>query len=87
MNDTSISTSRLITATLWVLAGLTFAAAWVAWWATDHELAVMIATTGVLPLGAAATSQVRCYTLRVCGLLRATGGFERERTPELHSLR
>lgn len=87
MRDSTVQTSRLITTLLWTVVSLLLAASWVTWATGTRSVWMMLAFTGCLTSAVAAVSQIRCYTLRVCGLLRATGVIEGERTPELHSLR
>ena len=79
MRDSSISTSKLVTALLWAWVTLLFAAAWLVWALDrDSDLWMMLALTGCVSSAMAATSQIRCYSLRICGLLRATARLENE---------
>lgn len=84
MHDSSISTSKLITAALWAWVLLLFAAAWATWALGASEIWMMLAFTGCASSACAATSQIRCYALRLCAMVRATGGADRG---ELRSLR
>ena len=86
MYDRSVSTSKLITGVLWGWVAALFLAAWVTWWyESTGDLWMMLAFTGCASSALAATSQIRCYSLRICGLLRATGQLED--APSLRSLR
>ena len=87
MNDRSISSSKLITAALWALSVAVMSAAWWVYAAIGHESAIMVATTGVVPLAGAVVSHVRCYSLQICGLLRAAKGFNGPLAAEVHRLR
>lgn len=71
MNDSTVETSKLITALLWTLVSLLGLAAWVTWAAGTEDVWMMLAFTACATSAVAATSQIRCYTLRVCGMLRA----------------
>lgn len=72
MNSRTISTDAVITGTLWVLTGAFFVASWLVYFAGHQELALMIALSGCPVVAAAMVGQIRCYTRRVCGLVRAT---------------
>ena len=85
MHDRYINAARLITAALWVLAGSLYAAAWIVS-LFNWRTAVMLGFTGTLFSCLAGVSQVRCYSLRVCGLMRATAGLEAP-SPEVRLLR
>lgn len=78
MHDSSISTSKLIAGSLWAASVIAMMIAWGVWAAGYDSAALMIATTAVLSVGGAVVAQIRCYTLRLCGLLRAVdiGGVE-----------
>ena len=77
MHDRSISTSHLITAALWAWVFLLFVAAWATWYfETTGDLWMMLAFTGCASSALAATAQIRCYSLRICKLMRAANGLE-----------
>ena len=78
MYDGSVSTSKLITIALWAWVILLLSAAWIVWALGKHEGAAMLGFTACASSAAAATSQIRCYSLRVCALMRVTPGGERE---------
>jgi hypothetical protein len=84
MHDNAISLSKLITAALWAWVALLFAAAWGTWLWHDSDIWMMLAFTGCASSALAATAQIRCYSLRICGLLRATAGTS---PADVHSLR
>lgn len=82
MQDSSVPTSKLIAAALWTVAITIMAAAWVTWMAGDDPgLALMIAASAVLPAAGAGVAQIRCYSLRVCGLLRVMAADQGDRPP------
>lgn len=87
MRDSQISASKIITAGLWAWVLVVLAAAWVVWLAGHHQLAAMFGFTSCASSAVAATGQIRCYTLRVCGLLRAVGGLDIPESGEVRSLR
>lgn len=72
MNSGTISTDAVFTGALWVLTLVDFVAAWVVYFTGSAELAVMIALSGCPLVAGAVVGQIRCYTHRVCGLVRAT---------------
>lgn len=72
MNSGTISTDAVFTGALWVLTSVFFAASWTIYFVGDKQLAVMIALTGCPVIAIAMVLQIRCYTRRVCGLVRAT---------------
>ncbi len=81
MRDNDVSLSKLVTIILWVLSAFVFLADWAIWFAGYRDLAIMVGTTAILVVSAAAVSQIRCYSLRICGLLRAIGGLDDARPP------
>lgn len=85
MNSRTIATDVVVTITLWALVAVFFTAAWVLHLTHHHEVAVMVALTGCPVVALAMVGQIRCYTRRVCGLVRATS-FESRDAP-VHSLR
>lgn len=89
MHDNSIPTSRVITGALWTWVILVLLAAWIVFAVGYHELAAMLGLTACASSAAAATAQIRCYTLRVCALLRVTAGLDGGDAPtvQLHPLR
>lgn len=76
MHDSQVSASKVITAALWTWVGAVMVAAWIVWLNDLHELAVMFGFTACASSAVAATSSVRCYSLRVCGFLRMIHGLD-----------
>lgn len=72
MDSGTISTDAVITGTLWALTSVFFVASWTVYFVGIKQLAVMIALSGCPVIAAAMVLQIRCYTRRVCGLVRAT---------------
>jgi hypothetical protein len=87
MHDGSIQISRLITAVLWITTALLYAAAWVVTLTASWHIGAMLAFTGCLFAGLAGVSQVRCYSLRICGLMRVTAGLDIPATAEVTPMR
>ena len=88
MHDNAIPISRVVTGALWTWVLLLLTAAWIVWGvAGQHGAGVMLGLTACASSAAAATAQIRCYTLRVCALLRVTSGLEDAPTIELRPLR
>ena len=87
MRDGQVPTSKIITFVLWAWTGFVLIGAWAAWLAGRHELAAMVGFTACASSAVAATSQIRCYTLRVCGLLRIVGSLDGPHQAELRPLR
>lgn len=77
--------SKIVTVCLWTITLFSFVASWAVWFLHDERMAVMLATTAVIPLAAAVLSQIRCYTLRVCEVMRVTSGVAS--AASLHRLR
>lgn len=86
MNHTShVPVTTIVAWSLWTLSLLVLLIAFVAM-PLGHPHAAMLAgyTSGVLA-PAAAVATIRGYTIRICGLIRATSGLtEGSATPELH---
>lgn len=80
MHDSQVSASKVITAALWTWVALVMATAWIVWIFGPHELAVMFGFMACVSSAVAATSQIRCYSLRLCGFLRAIHGLDGEPT-------
>lgn len=85
MHDTAIPASRLITIALWTASVVVLVISWVVWLRGNQSLAVMIGTTAIIIVAAAAVSQIRCYQLRICRLVRMVGGLEPTRS-DLHAV-
>lgn len=81
MHDSQVSASKVITAVLWVWTGAILAAAWTVWVFDQKDLSAMFGFTACASSAVAATSQIRCYTLRVCGLLRVVHGLDESAPP------
>jgi len=86
MQDSSIPTSRLITAALWAIVAIIMGTAWLLVGLGHRTAANMLGLTGCATSAAAAVSSIRCYTLRICALLRATSG-RMIGDSDLHSVR
>lgn len=86
MQDATVPLNRLITYALWALAGLTLAAAWLVAMVVDRPVGLMLGITAVCFCAMAGVSQIRCYVVRICGLLRAYERAERERARDLHTV-
>lgn len=87
MQDSTVATSKLITSALWAWVAALFIAAWLTYAITTHDIWMMLAFTGCASSALAATSQIRCYSLRICGLLRVASGLGAPRSADVHSLR
>jgi hypothetical protein len=87
MHDGSIQISRLITAVLWITTGLFYLAAWIVTLSASWHIGAMLALTGCLFAGMAGVSQVRCYSMRICGLMRMTAGLDMPPSAEVTPLR
>lgn len=85
MNETAVPINRLICYAFWALAGLTLAAAWVVALVADHAVGDMLGITALCFTAIAAVSQIRCYVVRLCSLLR-TLRSERDQAGDLHSV-
>lgn len=85
MNDTTVPINWLISYTSWALAALTLASAWLVTLVADQQVGAMLGITALCFSAIAAVSQIRCYVVRLCSLLRAMQ-VERELNTELHSL-
>lgn len=87
MHDVAVSMSKVVTAALWVLSLLLLLAAWIVGLTYGiHTVSVLLGFTAVIVAAMAGVSQVRLYTLRVCGIMRATAGLV-PADAELHRLR
>ena len=76
-----ISTTALLAVTAWGAAGLLLAVAWgLVLIPGDGPPGFVAASAGsaVVATGIAMLAQIRIYTIRVCSLIRATAGLERE---------
>jgi hypothetical protein len=75
MNDSSIQTSNLITAVLWMAVAALLAAAWIVALVGPWQIAMMLGFSTCATAAAAAVSHIRCYALRIIGLVRAVSGL------------
>lgn len=82
MTDGSVAWSRVITGILWCLAGAVTVATWITWLAGQREWGYILGLTLIPITTVAGVSQVRCYALRVCGLIRVSD----RQPPDLHAL-
>lgn len=88
MNDTAVPINRLIAYTFWALAGLTMIAAWLVILIAGHPVGYMLGLTALCFIGVAAVSQIRCYVVRLCSLLRAYESADRaSAAADLHAIR
>lgn len=88
MNDTAIPINRLIAYTFWGLAALTLLAAWLVALTASPLVGGMLGITALCFIGVAGVSQIRCYVVRLCALLRAYNRAELDRrSADLHSVR
>lgn len=87
MHDGSIQVSRVISGSLWLLTCLIYLAAWIVGLAVSWRVGVLLGFTGCLVCCMAGVSQIRCYSLRMCGLVRATAGLEIPPPAEVRPLR
>jgi uncharacterized ion transporter superfamily protein YfcC len=72
MNESSISTTRLVIATMWCLVFATQATAWIVAMTTDNwHLAVLVAFCVVPAATAAGVAHIRGYACRVSRQVRA----------------
>jgi len=77
MHDSTVQLSRVIATALWTCVGILLAAAWIlilflpsAW-----AIAGMLGGTACATSAAAAVAHIRCYSARICSLIRATSGM------------
>lgn len=88
MNQGYISKTALLAITAWSVAGGLLFGAWMLVLMPGQEFPPgLVALTGlsaVVVTGVAMLAQIRLYTIRVCSLIRATSGLERE---ELRAVR
>jgi hypothetical protein len=87
MHDGAIPTSKLITATLWGWVALVILTAWLTWFLGYHGLAMMFGFTACALSAVAAASQIRCYSLRLCGVIRAVSGPDEGQRGQVRPLR
>lgn len=87
MIDRTFSMNIAIATGLWVLVGLLLASAWLVMLVGDWHVAAMLGFTSCVSCGLAVTGQFRCYTMRLCAMLRAAAGLQIEDGGELHSFR
>lgn len=87
-NNRAIALSAVIVYALWatVLAGFITTSALIA--NGTHSLASVFALATILVLGIAAVITIRCYVLRVCGLIRNLHGVGEPEwsVPGLHTV-
>ena len=72
MDDNSVPLSRVVAGTLSTIAMLMIVSAWIVALSDDYHVGIMVGITAMPVVAAAAVSWIRCYSLRVCSMLRAT---------------
>lgn len=70
MQDSSIPASRVISFALWAVVAGFMIAAWLVLFAGEADVAIMIGLTGCVAAATAAVATIRCYSLRLCAVLR-----------------
>ena len=87
MHDQLVSKATVLAVTFWGLAIGLMISGWLVMLCDQPgwRWAGMLCASALMTTGAAVTCHIRCYILRILGLVRATAGLERERG-ELHSL-
>lgn len=86
MTDTTVPLARVVTFVLWTLGAFALIAAWVVTLTASHATGDLLGITAIVFCAVAGVSQIRCYVLRVCTLLRLVRS-EQEVNAELHGLR
>lgn len=88
MNDTrAVALSAVIVYALWATMFAAFVTSIALMGAGRTGLAGAFALTTIVILGVAAVVTIRCYVLRVCGLIRALNGIESKwDVPGLHTV-
>lgn len=84
MYDSAVPISRVFASVLWIAAAVAFALGWILFGVVGPQLGLMVLLTATCILGLAGLLQIRCWTIRVCVLVR---GPEREGAAQLHTLR
>lgn len=74
----AISMGTVVTGCLWAWVAALLLASWGTWLLSDHTtLPILLGLTACASSAAAATAQVRCYAVRLCRVVRVTGGLQR----------
>jgi hypothetical protein len=89
MNDTSTFTLTTVIAwALWTVTVISLVTTWILMGSGHQRSAVAMGLTAGVIAPAAAVATIRNYTIRVCGLIRATAGLEGvAHRAELHNIR
>lgn len=86
-NTRAVALSAVIVYSLWALMFGSLITALALIGTTHHRLASAFGLITLVLLGIAAVVTLRCYILRVCGVLRALNGIEPEwNVPGLHTV-
>lgn len=88
MEDRLVSKATLLATIVWGVAGGLMVSGWVVM-LSDRDAwrwAAMLCSSALVVTGVAMVLQIRCYVLRILGLIRATSGLTELTTRELHSL-
>ena len=80
MQDNKVSSAAVLSWALWGVTGGIAMTAWSFWIAGHWHAAVMLGLLSCVMSAAAATAQVRHYTIRVCSLIRRL--YDMEPPPE-----
>lgn len=79
MHDEQWSSSKVTAAAVWTWTAGLMGCAWVAWFLFAFDLKHlpdMFGYTACASSAVAAVASIKCYTVRICRLLRITAGLE-----------
>lgn len=77
-DEARFSTSSVVAMASWLTSLVLLLVAWGLFAGGDHMyLAILLAETGCVVSAVAAVVQIRCYSARVCRLIRVANGLER----------
>lgn len=78
MNDERFfPAGAIVAACIWAWVVLLLCAAWASWLlGGPHNLPILLGLTACASSAAAATAHIRCYSVRLCTLIRVTGGLQ-----------
>lgn len=78
VNDSYISRNGLVVAVSWMAVAACMVGAWVTALVSPNVwiIAAVLAATGCVLTGVAVVAHMRCYSARLCSLVRVTAGLE-----------
>jgi len=79
LDDGTVSMTKVVMAAMWTLVVALGLTSWGLGIAGEWNWAFLVGLTGCATSAAAAVAHIRCYALRVCALVKASGAITEAR--------